>query len=102
MRSKPFLSQPTGAGRFAYYPQSRTQWEIKKLFTTQSQYLLLEFEIQLIRHLLQVIYLTLDSTGVADACCGHQVYYSALHTNLILELYIKHCFQDLLKFFRIS
>lgn len=49
-----------------------------------------------------MIYPTPVSTGVANTCCGHQVCYSALHTNLILELCIKHLFQDLLKFFRIS
>lgn len=49
-----------------------------------------------------MIYPTPVSTGVANTCCGHQVCYSALHTNLILELCIKHFFQDLLKFFRIS
>jgi len=62
----------------------------------------LEFKVQLIWYLLEVIYPTPASTGVVNACSGHQVYYSPLHINLILELRIEHCFQDLLKFSRIS
>lgn len=62
--------------------------------TAQRQYLLLEFKVQLIKLFLRVIYPSPVSTGVPNACCEHQVRYSALQISLIWEPCIKHCIQD--------
>lgn len=88
---KTFKSQSTGNRRLVYYPKSKTECEIKEMvFTTKRQYLLLEFKVQLIKLLLRVIYPTPVSTAVPNACCEHQVCYSALQISLIQDPCIKH------------
>lgn len=44
----------------------------------------------------------LVSNCVANVCSGHRVYYLLSHINVILELFMKRCLQDLLQLSGIS